>query len=66
MGSEDEIYFLARAVEEEMAAQDSPSEPARDVHGRLAAMYRQRIASWSREAGEWPALFSEPCRIQAV
>ena len=47
MRTDDESYYRARALQEQIAAQDATRPPVREIHDQLAAMYRFRVAMLS-------------------
>ena len=47
MRTDDESYYRARALEEQVAARNATSEVARQCHDQLATMYRFRVAMLS-------------------
>jgi len=53
MRTDDEGYYRARALQEQVAAQNATSKRVREVHDQLAVMYRFRVAMLSRGPGEW-------------
>ena len=44
MRTDDESYYRARALQEQIASRNATSEAARERHDQLAAMYRFRVA----------------------
>jgi hypothetical protein len=59
MRTDDEAYYRARALQEQVAAQCATCEAAREVHDQLAAMYRFRVAMLSRGPSEWAESLQE-------
>ena len=53
MRLDDERYYRARALQEQLAAQNANSETARERHGQHAAMYRFRAAMISTGPAQW-------------
>lgn len=66
---DDESYYRARAIQEQLAAQNATSERVRERHEQLAMMYRFRVAMVSGGPPEWAdTAFGEeaPAKIESA
>lgn len=66
MRTDDESYYRARAIQEQIAAQSAASEAARERHDQLAMMYRFRAAMLSGGPSEWAGALREEDRAETV
>lgn len=57
--ADDAAYYRRRAAEEQVKAQTSACDAARERHEELATMYRLRAAMLTTPPGNWAAAFDE-------
>ena len=61
MRTDDESYYRARALQEQIASRNATSEAARERHDQLAAMYRLRVAMISTGPAQWSECLGQEC-----
>ena len=61
MRTDDESYYRARALQEQIASRNATSEAARERHDQLAAMYRFRAAMISTGPAQWSECLDQEC-----
>lgn len=59
MREDDASYCRRRAIQEQVAAQNSACKPARERHDEMAAMYRFRATMLSKGPEYWAKAFDE-------
>ena len=66
MRTDDESYYRARVVEEQIASRNAASEAARERHDQLAAMYRFRVAMVSSGPSQWADVLNVESPVETV
>lgn len=61
MRTDDDSYYRARALQEQVAARNATSGVARERHDQLAAMYRFRAAMVSTGPAQWNECLRQEC-----